>query len=304
MPDQIEVHYELTGQGKLDQVNYLAGYYTDYKDTGFFPSSASFKSVFNPEPNTSEQRVIPAAQSTEVNVTGMSRPGREDWFMTPAPYCFGMNRNEPLPGGKIPEGNWLMMGVVAPAEKSNFISFAYDACEGSFSLRLDYEGQTEVDEFLETPHLVMSFADDPYQGIEYYSHNFPKPEKAQFEWWKQPIFCGWGSQVELAGERENTTPQDLATQAIYDTFLQQLEGSGLKPGIITIDDVCDPEVTDPPADTPQDPEDGSGDQEEPPEKPRSPVVGLIQSVVDAFRKIKHSPVLIVLSIVLIIRILR
>jgi hypothetical protein len=54
-------------------------------------------------------------------------------------------------------------------------------------------------------------------------------------WWSEPIFCGWGAQCALA-TGTGRSAKELATQANYDAFLEQLGREGIVPGTITVDD--------------------------------------------------------------------
>lgn len=243
-PDSVEIYYELEGKGDITDCTFFAGNYADQTMSGRFASNSRFKSVFNPEPTTSEQRVHAAAQSSSINVTGLSRAGMEDWFFTPAPYCFGANLQASGKKGKAPGGEWLMMGIAAPVDQQHFTGVTYDGTDRAFSLRIAYEGQTKIDGPFRSPSLVLHFADDPYAGLKDYARHarerglLTNPEKrnASFDWWKEPIFCGWGAQVELGDIDRSQTVQDLARQDVYDVFLAKLAAHNLQPGTITIDD--------------------------------------------------------------------
>jgi hypothetical protein len=54
-------------------------------------------------------------------------------------------------------------------------------------------------------------------------------------WWREPIFCGWGAQCNLARGGPGIAA-DFATQEAYVRFLDELASEGLVPGTITIDD--------------------------------------------------------------------
>lgn len=243
-PDSVEVYYELAGEGEIADCTFFAGSYADQTMSGRFASNSRFKSIFNPEPTTSEQRVHAAAQSSSINVTGLSRAGMEDWFFTPAPYCFGANLEAPGKNGKMPGGQWLMMGVAAPIDQQHFTSVTYEGADRAFALRLAYEGQTRVSGVFRSPSVLLHFSDDPYKGTAEYirhareqgllaGHNAPK---TSFDWWKEPIFCGWGAQVELSDVDHSQTVQNLARQDVYDVFIDKLAAHNLHPGTITIDD--------------------------------------------------------------------
>lgn len=244
-PESVEVYYELEGTGEMTNCTYFAGSYADETMSGRFASSAQFRSVFNPEPTTAEHRIHGVSESSSINVTGLSRAGMEDWFFTPAPYCFGVSLQPVDKRRHIPEGKWLMMGVAAPVEQQHFSGVHYDGGDGAFSLRLDYEGQTKVEGAFHSPSVLLQFADDPYAGLAAYAALAEQrgmlpasspATKATFDWWREPIFCGWGAQVELGATDTSRTVQDFARQDVYDTFLAELAEHGLRPGTVTVDD--------------------------------------------------------------------
>jgi hypothetical protein len=55
------------------------------------------------------------------------------------------------------------------------------------------------------------------------------------EWWRSPIFCGWGAQSHLA-ESQGARAPDYARQDVYETFLQSLDAANVNPGIVVLDD--------------------------------------------------------------------
>jgi hypothetical protein len=78
---------------------------------------------------------------------------------------------------------------------------------------------------------------DPYEGIRRYREDLEPPSRSaeQAEWWREPLFCGWGAQCHLASHDGRRAP-DQATQANYDAFLEALEREDVVPGTIVIDD--------------------------------------------------------------------
>ncbi len=65
----------------------------------------------------------------------------------------------------------------------------------------------------------------------------PAPaERETPAWWREPIFCGWGAQCALAEAAGAGIAADYATQANYDAFLSHLEGEGIVPGTVVLDD--------------------------------------------------------------------
>ncbi|HEV2123840.1 MAG TPA: hypothetical protein VGW38_13835, partial [Chloroflexota bacterium] len=134
----------------------------------------------------------------------------------------------------------------------HFTSFQYQASEGTFSFRLAYEGQSDVDGTFCTPSVVFRFGmPDPYAGLARHTQDLrdlgyvlPPRVLDRPAWWSEPIFCGWGAQCNLArgaGERAAAGDQawhapDYARQEHYDEFLETLASHGLMPGIVVLDD--------------------------------------------------------------------
>lgn len=266
--EYLQAFVRVQGKAHLTDVNLFGGYYSGHLrwGSGFFQSGFRWRSIFNPEPWGSEQRALPATQSTALDVMGTSVPGKGHWFFTPAPFCYGFSLNAPAglslktemgstgadqggaqierqplgsEGTNLPEGPWLTLGLLAKAGEHNFSGFHYDAIEYAFSLRLAYEGQTAVDGAFETPSVLFFFgAADPYQGIERYVAAMPYPQPDTSDrpaWWSEPIQCGWGAQCHLSNLARGRAP-DFCTQANYDKFISALEAGGLNPGILVLDD--------------------------------------------------------------------
>lgn len=245
LPDRLLSHTLVEGRGHLTDVHYFGGYYAGPVrwGSGWFGSGAGFRTVFNPEPSRAERRVHSAAESAAVDVGGVSLPGKEHWFFTPAPFCLAFNREAVslpawVPGSFVgadqggtpsyersleqarvlnprplpPTGPWLMAGLATPPGQHTYSEYRYEAGQGAFSLRLSYEGQTAVDGLFQTPGLLFLFDQpDPYRGLERYAQvleemGLVEPTPAQPRrpaWWTEPIFCGWGAQCGLAVQLAN-----------------------------------------------------------------------------------------------------
>ena len=257
----IDAAAEVEGQGQLTDVHLFGGYDSSHLrwGSGFFESGAHFSRVFSPEPWGQERRTFPAAQSTSLDVMGTSLPGKAHWFFTPAPLVYAFTGVGAAVGGSLgadqgatPEAgeteagpelarDWLAVAIVAPIDELTFSGFHYDAHEGSFSFRLSYEGQTQVNGSFLTPSLRLEFAPDPYVAIARNAelHRLRQlvapPTADQPTWWSTPIQCGWGAQCHLANTQGGRAP-DHCTQANYDAFLDALNDHGLHPGILVVDD--------------------------------------------------------------------
>jgi len=268
----LQAFVRVRGRVRLTDVHLFGGYYSGHLrwGSGFFQSGFRFRSLFNPEPWSSEQRALPATQSTAIDVLGTSLPGKGHWFFTPAPFCYGVSLNAAAPakvslqagsagadqgespvaqaalcedGTNLPPGPWLTMGLGVQPGEYNFTAFHYDAVEYAFSFRLAYEGYTQVDGTFETPSVLFCFdAADPYAGVRRYVETLgmlglvTQPDaQSRPRWWSEPIQCGWGAQCHLARVEGGRAP-DLCTQSNYDRILAALERNGLNPGTLVLDD--------------------------------------------------------------------
>ncbi len=247
--DDLRLGLELQGEGALTDLHMLAGYSSSDAryGSGWFPSERHFETLFSPEPHAPERIVQPAAGGAAIDIVGGQGPGRGHWFFTPAPFCFAFARAAPPPDPYgLPAGPWLAAGLLTAPGEHGFTSYAYEAAEDTWSLRLTYEGKTRVSGTWRSPWLaLLPDQADPYAGLERHGRILldegllpDAPAMADDErpaWWSEPIFCGWGAQVQLAGRSESRGP-DMCTQRRYDGFMTTLEAAGVLPGTVVIDD--------------------------------------------------------------------
>jgi hypothetical protein len=245
--DTIGVHVEVEGGGDVSDVSLLAGRAVMARTTGTLMSGAWFETLFCASPTSPARIVKPASESAAIGVVSGSEHGRGNWFFTPGPFVYAASRSPVVDPTVIPDGPWLSFSLDAPAGAAGFNGFAYRAVDRGFGFALDYEGKTRVDRggTWRSPQLVIGVATDPYAAIRLQRERLAaagiatsSARRDKPAWWREPIFCGWGAQGALA--REAGLPlgaaKGFATQADYDTFLDQLEARGIVPGTITIDD--------------------------------------------------------------------
>jgi hypothetical protein len=238
----IDVRTWVAGRGELTDVHLLGGrsLLAAGSALGFFPSGSSFRTLFTPNPGDPGRLVQRASEAAVIGVSGDGGPGRGHWFYTPAPLYLALTTaelDEPL------RADWLGIGVAAPVEELDFVQLAYRPGDRAFHLVLDYDGHTSVDGEYRAPALVLTpGVSDPYDGLRRHRDELaargaapvPRP-RSRPDWWSEPIFCGWGAQCHLAAEGGGRAG-DLATQAVYDEFLDDLEREGVVPGTIVVDD--------------------------------------------------------------------
>jgi hypothetical protein len=239
----VDVAASVRGRGDLTDVH-LFGVRSliPGRPTGFLPSGSAFRTLFTPNPGDPGRLVQGAGEPAVIGVSGDGQPGRGHWFFTPAPLSLWLTTAEVTQPEAVEEG-WVGLSVAAPVDRLSFVELAYVAADRGFSVRLGYEGHTRVDGEFETPGLVLApGVEDPYTGLRRHRDDLvargaargPVPRETP-DWWRAPIFCGWGAQCRLSS-LNGAGAADQATQANYDRFLGHLEGKGLVPGTIVIDD--------------------------------------------------------------------
>ncbi|MBA3427315.1 MAG: hypothetical protein H0U07_01935 [Actinobacteria bacterium] len=239
--DALDLRTRVNGRGDLTDVRLLGGRsLLPRKPHGLIPSGSSFLTLFSPNP-ADPRLVRPAAEAAVIGVVGDGEPGRGHWLFTPAPLYLALTAEEVADPAAT--GTWLDLGLAAPVQELAFTQLVYEARDGGFALRLEYEGHTHVHGRWEAPVLVLTpGVPDPYTGLRRHRNDLVARgaapalrEGEQPEWWSKPIFCGWGAQCYLASRDGSSAPAH-ATQARYDEFLAELERHDLVPATVVIDD--------------------------------------------------------------------
>lgn len=243
--DHVEVRASVSGRGALTDVHLLGGRsLVPGSPTGFMPGGSSFRTLFTPNPEDPVRLLRSAREPAVIGVTGDGEPGRGHWLFTPAPLYLALATAEDASGpGEEVDGGWLGVSIAAPVEELRFVELGYIPAQGGFSVLLDYDGHTHVDGDFAAPALVLAPGlRDAYSGLRAHRADLvargfaPEPEaRDEPEWWREPIFCGWGAQCHLARD-DARIAADFATQERYDEFLAELDAHGLVPGTVVIDD--------------------------------------------------------------------
>lgn len=236
LADRIETRTTVTGRRRLTDVHLLGGRRTP---RGFLPSGSHLRRAFSPNPDHPTRIIRDALEPATIGPCGEgSEPGIERWLFSPAPWCFAVTPD----GAEEPEPHWIGLSVVAPIEQQTFTNYNYAPVTGGFSLRLDYEGQTEVRDTFTTPALVLHLGGkDPEDVVARHRELLdeygvvPARQVDRPGWWQGTIFCGWGAQSAL-GARTGQPAQLLATPVNYDRFLATLAAQGITPQTIVVDD--------------------------------------------------------------------
>ncbi|HEX6443601.1 MAG TPA: hypothetical protein VF053_00820 [Streptosporangiales bacterium] len=209
---------------------------------GALPSGSGLHTVVSPNPDHPRRVARSAVEPAVIGVVGEgSEPGVGHWLFTPAPWCYAVCREPAANDVDPPDGEWAVVGLLAPVAEQTFTAFHYDPVTDGFSLRLEYEGHTTVAGEFRTPTVVVDFGHtDPYDAFAAHTALLrergllPEPHET-LDRWMQPLFCGWGAQNWLAVERRGSAPQ-YATEQAYDEFLARLTDNGVLPGTVVVDD--------------------------------------------------------------------
>lgn len=230
-PERLSYEIEIEGEGHLAEVDYFGGYFSGQLrwGSGFFWSGQSFKQGFNPEPNSDEASTFSPGEMVSIDLMGVPLPGKAHWFFTPPPFFVAVEAGQ----------GWLGMGVEAQPGDYRFTEYAYRGRRDAFHLSLAYEGYTRVQGHYRLPAIGFDFGADAYETLQKHVSflNMIKPG-AQIHplWWYEPIFCGWGAQCSLSAGLAKGAAADYSRQFLYEKFLCTLEESGVKPGVVVLDD--------------------------------------------------------------------
>ena len=101
--------------------------------------------------------------------------------------------------------DWIGVGAAAKAGAHNFQKFAFHAPRNGWGengcwFTLDFEGYTRVDGTWESPMIWCGFGGDDMEVLAEYARwqydnlgfGRPRPAKEIPDFWRMPIFCGWG----------------------------------------------------------------------------------------------------------------
>ncbi len=217
------------GEGVLDEVELLSGYYTGVNPrhgSGRFYSAFYADRLLNPEPDIGERRALHPGERTLIDMTGVPIPGRDHWFFTPPPFCFLLRKGETC----------YTLGVTAEPGEHTFSEFEYIGGTGG-GLLLRYDGHQKVSGGYRLPTVQMLLGTEEYALLGEFSRIEARhdPAKTRPQWWSSPIFCGWGAQSAMSGPMNQPTPT-LARQDFYEQFAASLDEKGIDPGIVVIDD--------------------------------------------------------------------
>lgn len=161
-------------------------------------------------------------------------------WLSPPPFYYGLGS----------QNRWFGIGLAVKPGEYNFQSFDYNGSGGSAHFELQYEGHLRPDKATTLPELLIFLEPEETElaGVERYvaelrkRHLVAVPDVEIPDWWREPIFCGWGQQ-RLDYRRDHDGGEndcwinagDYATESFYRHHLETLEEHGIEPGTVIID---------------------------------------------------------------------
>jgi hypothetical protein len=242
--ETVEVQVRVEGGGAVSDVCLLGGRAVLATGAaGVFRSGSRARSIFNPAPTQPVHVVRPAAAPVALGIVGDAEPGRLNGLFSPPPLVVAFGTQEPTGPTQVPHGDWLAASVRAEVGDLTFTQMTYEPLDGGYLMRFDYEGHTAVDGSWTSPTLVLRPAATPWQAVadhraDLVGHGCAPagPVHESHDWWRHPLFCGWGAQCARAAVGDGTSAADLARQDVYDAWLTRLAEHGLSPGTVVVDD--------------------------------------------------------------------
>lgn len=165
------------------------------------------------------------------NVEGVLMPLR----CAPPPFVF--------PFWSEYNSDWCGVGIAAEKGNNNYERFIFKPVRrAGFYFELPLHGYTEISVQWDSPLIWFGFGKDDMEIFNRYSQwtydalNYPRYHGSENvpEWWKMPIFCGWGEQCILSVQR-GCKDGDIANQKDYEAMMERLDRLGLAPGAVFID---------------------------------------------------------------------
>ncbi|MDR1440686.1 MAG: hypothetical protein LBJ10_12050 [Clostridiales bacterium] len=207
------------GKGRLGRADYFSGAAGAEAAGSYYDASEYFLPVAMG--GLDDNRYYPTVRSSEIGLG----------YMTPPPLCYPF-RMEGADG-------WLGVGLVARDGEYSFDRFSYSCNAGiGCFFSADFAGHTAVDGSCALPEILICGGGNEYSVLGSYAdwhfrNGACRPRSGALEnWWRGPLFCGWGEQCGLAAAGN---PGDLATQAEYARMSDTLDRLGIPVTAIIID---------------------------------------------------------------------
>ena len=226
--DHAEYTVRVFGRGRVDGIDYFTG---DRKDR-FYGSgyeAADYMAPLGLANSTLHDRIFTTAQDTYL---GFSLEGG----FSPVPLAFSF-RTAGLDGR-------ILLGVGALPGNCSFDGLTYRSLKfgldiSRFCLHSGFGGYQEVDGSWESPPIIILAAETDVDCMRryaewHYDRGVPRAATGNIpDWWRGPFFCGWKEQAAAEGY---DSIFDAASEDCYRIMAQTLDGRGLRPSLIIIDD--------------------------------------------------------------------
>ena len=226
--DHAEYTVRVFGRGRVDGIDYFTG---DRKGR-FYGSgyeAADYMAPLGLANSTLHDRIFTTAQDTYL---GFSLEGG----FSPVPLAFsfrtaGLDGRILLGVGALP-GNCSFDGLT-----DRSLKFGLDISR--FCLHSGFGGYQEVDGSWESPPIIILTAETDVDCMRryaewHYDRGVPRAATGNIpDWWRGPFFCGWKEQAAAEGY---DSIFDAASEDCYRKMAQTLDGRGLRPSLIIIDD--------------------------------------------------------------------
>lgn len=208
-------YVRLVGDGMIDRLRFFENS-ADYETAGY---------------------MLPLANHADEkgNLRMITEPGTlELGYFAPPSYVYPFYMED--------VSGWLGVGLAAKEGQYGFHQFLYENQAGKCGFTLPLYGKTAVHGVWESQSLVFLTGRDAYDVVKAYAdYHYSsglcrKPDRDSIpDWWKKPLFCGWGEQGGMA-ERNGGSVYAYANQAAYTEMSEKLDALDLHPGAIIIDD--------------------------------------------------------------------
>lgn len=153
-------------------------------------------------------------------------------LMVPPPLCLPFRTEE--------KAGWFGIGLCARAGRYNFDGFSYRNVNARARFSVEVYGEKTENGEWTSPGILGCPGGDEWQVLRswaawHYRNGCRGTEQAPARWWHGPLFCGWGEQAILKW-KYHTDIFEAASQAAYTEMSEHLDGLGLHPSAIIIDD--------------------------------------------------------------------
>ena len=238
--DHLAISFEVTTSRprRLDRVSILGGEAVLCSGaSGTFRSGIGFEQVFVPTPTEPVAFTRPAAVPATISVCGDAEPGRLHGIFSPGPFCYGFGTEN------ADQRHWLGCWLRAGIDDCTFTEYGYRPLDGGYLMEFDHRGHTTVSDRWQVTVVLRPTATEWTALADYRDdllrHDLmPRPHGTAAphpDWWRRPIFCGWGAQCAAAADTDQAA-SDLSRQDRYDGWLDRLRRAGVVPGTIVLDD--------------------------------------------------------------------